>query len=468
MAEITADWWRTRLLARLVEQRRYVESMEAWFGGSHPLPAASATNSDLYSRFQTMSQANYVGQVVNAVASRMSVEGIRMGDESADEDAWSMWQRSHMDSSQTMLLSTTLAAGLGYLSVWPDEKDPGTIRFAPEHPSQVTHEMAPGSFSVLAAALKVYEDEIQERWIATLWTPEWVYEWSSRGDWDAWALWEPTGEGYANPYGEVPIRPLFNKPTMLGGYSSEMADGIPIQKRINQTLLNLMVAQEAVAFPQRWATGLEIEKDATGAAKRPFRSGPDGLWVAEDEGARFGQFDESKFDGYLAIVASDVEEMAAVTATPMFAMSAKLSVPPSAEALTAMESSLVKKIEDRQRVFGEAIEDAFRLAFKMLGDDRADAQDAEVIWKDPSIKSDAALADYVVKASTVGVPQEALWEKLGASPQEIARWSSMSMAQAFRELVAQVGKQGQQSQQQDPQRQDHADGSVDSQDTNAV
>lgn len=435
--ETTLDWWRARLLDKLTAQRRYVDSMEAWYSGQHPLPAVDATNSDLYRRFQQMARTNLLQQVVNAVGSRMAVEGIRMGDPSADEDAWAIWQASAMDSQQSMLIDTALAVGVGYMSVWPDDSLPTGVRMAPEHPAEVAHEPFPGRPGTVAAALKVYEDTIEEDWVATLWLPDSVTTWRSTGMWGAWSGWKMVGS-FDSAFGEVPIVPLLNRPTMRGGWSSEMADGIPIQKRINQTLLNMLVAQEAVAFPQRWATGLELEKDKDGNAKRPFKSGPDSLWVSEDEGVKFGQFPESRFDGYLGILAHEVESMSAVTSTPTFTLSARLSVPPSAEALTAMESSLVKKVQDRQRVFGESLEDAFRLAFKMLGDDRANAFDAEVIWADPRIKSDAAIADFVVKAQAVGVPQEALWERLGASPQEIARWRGLSMSEAFRQLVAQV------------------------------
>jgi hypothetical protein len=436
---MTEDELLKRLLDRLVAQKREVDILEAWYGGDHPLPAASATNSDLYRRFQAMSQSNYVGQVVDAVASRMSIEGIRMGDDDVDEQAWAMWQRSNMDANQTMLLETALSCGLAYVSVWPSADDPLEIDWAPEHPSEVVHEMVPGSLRTVAHALKVFEDD--GFWSATLWTRESITSYRGRGDWDGWSLWEVQSSD-ANPYGVVPMIPLLNKPTMRGRWSSEMKNGIPIQRRINQTLLNMMVAEESVAFPQRYATGLEIKKDEAGNPVRPFRSGPDGLWVAEDEQARFGQFTESEFSGYLNAIGSDVEMLAAVTATPMFAMSAKLSVPPSAEALTAMESSLVKKIEARQRIYGEAFEDAFRLAFKMLGDERSNADDAEVVWADPSIKSDAALGDYVTKAASVGVPRQVLWSKLGYSPQEIARMESMAMSEAFLQLVAQVGAQG--------------------------
>jgi hypothetical protein len=448
MAEKTSEWWRDRLLKALVVQSDYVEQMEAWYEGMHPLPAADASNSDLYRRFQRMSQTNLLEQVVNAPATRMSVDGIRVGQSTdADEAAWEIWQRSGMDSAQTMLFPTALACGIGYISVWPDES--GRPVMSPEHPGQVAHETEPGSLRDVAAAVKVYEDDAAELWHCTLWTKTEIVSWTSGGEWESWSAWKELSRE-SNPYGIVPMLPMLNRPTLRGSYSSEMTNGIPIQRRINQTLLNMLVAEEAVAFPQRWATGLEIQKDADGTPVRPFKSGPDSLWVSEDEGVKFGEFSESNFEGYLKAIAADVESLSAVTSTPTFALSSKFSVPPSAEALTAMESSLVKKVEAKQRLFGETIEDAFRLAFRILDDPRQDAVDAEVMWADPTIKSDAVVADWVTKAASVGVPQEALWEKLGASPQEIARWSTLSMAQAFRDLVAQVGAQQQAQQQAGP------------------
>ena len=40
--------------------------------------------------------------------------------------------------------------------------------------------------------------------------------------------------------------------------------------------------------------------------------------------------------------------------------------------------------------------------------------------------------DAVAKMAALGVPQEALWEKLGASPTTIERWKAMQAAEARR------------------------------------
>jgi hypothetical protein len=302
----------------------------------------------------------------------------------------------------------------------------------------------PGRPREVAAALKVFYDELSMFWTAVMYTPERIFKWSSLAQFDAMSNYSAMDyEVIDNPYGFVPIIPLRNRPTLTGWFESDLVDAIPIQRRINQTNLNMLVAQEAVAFPQRWAVGLELDKDGDGKSVRPFKSSADALWVAEDPEVKFGEFKEGSFTGYLESLRQDTETIASVTNTPAFNLSSHLRVPPSAEALSAMESGLVKKIHQKQLQFGEAVEHALRYAMIMEGKNPSDFEGLEVIWADPRVRSDAQVGDYAVKMQAVGVPREAIWAELGASPQMISRWNELSMAQTFRDLVSQVGQQQQ-------------------------
>ena len=99
-----------------------------------------------------------------------------------------------------------------------------------------------------------------------------------------------------------------------------------------------------------------------------------------------------------------------------------------ADALKAAETGLVSKVKDKQDPFGEAHEEMIRLAFRSVDadDPRATATNAETNWVDPESRSDAERVDAAVKLQGIGVPQEALWERIGASPQEIERWKVMA------------------------------------------
>lgn len=446
---MTPEEWRTRLLKRLRdEQVPAVEAYESWYDGNHLLPQATAKNSELYDQFRQMSISNFLAVVVNAICDRLSVQGVILGGEEADAEAWEVWQRSGFDSIQGLVYQTALVSGMSYISVWPDAD--GYPRLAPEHPAEVIHERTPGTLRDVSAALKLYEDDVNEVWITTLYLPDSVYEWSSPSK--SLNTFELTRE-FVNPFGRVPMIPVLNNLDLRGRCASEIRDAVPIQRRINQSLLNLMVAQESVAFPQRWATGLSIPKDEDGNDVRPFKSGADQLWVSEDETVKFGQFMESQFGGYLNTIQADIEQMASTTQTPLFTLSANLANPPSAEALSAMESPLVKKAESKQRLFGEALEDAIRLAMFMIDPSRGDMASAQLIWEDPRTLSEAARVDAAVKLKDVGVPASVIWERVGATPQEVERWRSLAMSDALQQLIIQVGQNGgpNNPQQQPPQ-----------------
>jgi hypothetical protein len=67
-----------------------------------------------------------------------------------------------------------------------------------------------------------------------------------------------------------------------------------------------------------------------------------------------------------------------------------------------------------------------RLAFAYRGDEaRAQAANAETIWADPESRSEGELVDALTKMRTLGVPLEALWERWGASPQQIEKWKNL-------------------------------------------
>jgi hypothetical protein len=105
----------------------------------------------------------------------------------------------------------------------------------------------------------------------------------------------------------------------------------------------------------------------------------------------------------------------------------------SGDALSVAESGLVSKVRDKMVTFGEAHEEAMRLAFKARGDEsKATAMDAETLWADPERRSYAQIVDAATKMKQVGLaPDEILWEEIGWSPQKIARAKTMQIADAI-------------------------------------
>ena len=66
-----------------------------------------------------------------------------------------------------------------------------------------------------------------------------------------------------------------------------------------------------------------------------------------------------------------------------------------------------------------------RLAFAVADDPRAQATDAETIWRDPENRTEAQHVDALTKLATLGVPQDQLLSDAGYSPQAIERFRTM-------------------------------------------
>jgi hypothetical protein len=340
-----------------------------------------------------------------------------------------------------LVYTEALVTGTGYLSV------SGDGAMAPESVFEVTHEPAPGNRRQVAAAIKVYplEPTLQE-WALELYRPDATYRWATvlaeplePGGFPLdgsvrrapdWAAAEPFVS--ANGLGVVPIVPFENRATILGGGASELEDCIPLLRRIDKLTLDMLLTSDVAAFRQKWATGLDVPKDPdTGKAVEPYKAAVDRLWVSDNPESKFGTFEASDLGQYLRAIEACVAALCAISRVPAhYLMQSNLANPPTAESLVSSESGLVAKVRERQRRFGEAWERATALELEATG---APAPALEVVWQDAEMRNPAQVADAATKLMTIGVPQRALFEYVGATPQQIAEWSLESAAA---ELVA--------------------------------
>lgn len=427
---MSPGWWLRRLEAKLDERRPHVELLTRYYEGDHPLPVPHERLQAAYRRLLRSSRANWTGLIVEAVAERLHVEGFRLENvEGSDADAWALWQFNNLDADSELVHTEALVCGETYVCVWANPTDPtAPPLITPEHPSQMIVEVDPADRRTVLAALKVWEDDLagpERRKNATLYLPDAIWKFEAPVNSGVWGERAPM---IVNPLGEVPVVPFRNRPTLMGGGRSEFEDVIDIQDRINKTIYDRMLASEYAAFRQRYVTGMEIPIDEQGRPKAPFESAVDRLWMAEDPAVQFGEFSPTELGPYIAAVQSDVVMMAAISRTPPHYLLGDL-INLSGEALKAAEAGLTSKAAARCRQFGESWERVVRLAFAVVGDPRAKVTDGEVIWRNVETRSEAELTDSLLKMQTLGVPNEALWERWGASQQEIARWKDMMFEQ---------------------------------------
>lgn len=453
-------WWVKRLHKAILERRRSdphaerlsIDELDRYYRGrpTH-LPWLAEQAKDEFYRLIKLTKSNYMGLVCDATAERCTIEGFRIGGSTdADSATWDIWQASNFDSDSDKVILEALITGQSYILVAPGQSEGDRPQLYAEHPSQAIVEYEPGTGRRRpAAGLKVWRDDWSEMWMATLYLPDLIYKYESvhKGTSGIEGLeWRPravAGETWpaSNPLGEVPLVELENNARLLTGGVSEIDDVTSIQDRICKTLADRLMTQDFGAFPQKWASGYPDE-DVHGRPNR-IDVGRNRMVTSDAAETRFGQWDAAPLEGYMAAKREDVKDIASRTRTPAQYLLGELSNV-NGETLKASESGLVSKVRQRHRGYGEGIERAVRLARVAAGIGDM-SETIESVWRNPEFRTEGELVDALVKMSTIGVPQEALWERWGASQVEIKRWREMAEAEAERDPVAALTRmQGQQ------------------------
>lgn len=446
------EWWLKALYDGLQRQREHFELMDAYYRGvpkRYPWMPEQAQQ-DL-KRLINLTRSNYMGLVIDSMVERMQVEGFRVNNAaSADKALWDIWQFNNMDSGSDQLLLESAIGGQGYALVAPNPTRPDRPLIYPEHPTQCIVAYVPGTARrQRAAALKVWKDEWTGKTFATLYLPAALYKFETEktavpGDTTKPRWFPRKGEDFRqdNVLGVIPLIEVPNNPRLLTGGVSEIADVTVVQDRVNKTLADRLMTQDYGAFPQKWAAGFPAE-DENGNPQR-INVGKDRMVTSDAAETKFGQWDAAPLDPYSAAKREDVKDIASRTRTPAQYLLGEMSNV-NGETLKASESGLVSKVRQRQRTAGEGIEEigrVARLAAGLGGEDQA----METIWRNPEFRTEGELVDALVKMGTLNVPDEALWERWGASQVEIERWQKMREEKIRLDPVGQMTRLMQQGQ----------------------
>lgn len=443
--------WLNRLLPKLEEQRKQIQLPDDYYEGKHRLAFASDKFLEVFGgQFQAFAD-NWCGVVVDAVHERLGIVGFRFGERpQADDDANRMWQANQLDARSQLGHLDSLITRESAVTVWPDTED--TPRIDIEHPSEVIVATDSSNPHRRLAALKHWTDEWTGEELATVHLPDNVYKFRRQrrtsaqlqvitrpGNREEWVNREVDGEPWPlpNPLETVSVVPLPNAPRLLKPGRSEIADVIPLQNAVNKLVTDMLVSAELGAMPGRWVSGWqEMFEEETNQKVDPKITDYLNRWLTlEDPSANAGTFDVARLENFVKAIELLVNHIAAQSRTPRHYL-IQQGQSPSGDAMIAAESGLVAKVLAKQFHLGEAWEEIMRLAFKAIGDRRADVVDAEAMWKHAEFRTPTQQMDAVIKKSQIGVPVQQLWEDAGYSPPKIRRFLRMV---AQRDLMATIG-----------------------------
>lgn len=449
-----------RLYAELVHRRPVIKTAADYYDGVHNLAFTSEKFLEAFGGMFNSFSDNWCQAVTDAVEERLSVNGFRVNAQpSADENAHRIWQANELDLQAQLGHVDGLHQGAFYVTVW-NGTDPAVPEITTDSCMGTIVDHHPKHRRRRLSALRTWQDDAGYEH-AELFLPDMVYlfrtatkrtglvvsaahtKWIVDDTSDHYAELDVNG-GMVNPLGVVPVVEFMNRPRLYSsaragwGVHSEIAPVIPLQNAANKLFADLMVASEFGAFPQRHLTGYEPDEDPdTGAMIPPsFRSGPGRVWWTESAEAKFGEFATADLTQFATVIELVVSHIAKISKTPPHYLSVSADRL-SGESLKSSETGLVKKVVRVQRHWGAGWEEVIRLAGMVAGiAELAGATSMETVWADAETRSESEHIDAVTKKKALDVPAPQLWEEMGYTPAQVARFPAMRAQAAIAELAA--------------------------------
>jgi hypothetical protein len=416
-------WWLKRLHTQLLDRRPRFDLLHSYVEGTNGIPiTATKATRQAYQRLMRMARTNFAELVIEAPRERINVTGFRAGGDSdalGDRDAWRIWQGNDLDADSMLVHRAALTLGESYAIVGGPDEETGVPVITPEDPRQVIAEYDPARRRKAIAGLKVFADGGVE--YAYLYLPGYVVR-AARdaapiGASSSSAAWEWDTGPQPLPQPVVPVVRFSPKP---GPACGEFEPHLGILDRINFTVLSRMEVATLQAFRQRAVKGVPLT-DQSGAAINYddiFAADPGALWLLP-ETAEMWESGQVDLNPIRQAIRDDVQDLAAVTRTPLFYLTPD-ATNGSAEGASLAREGLVFKTKDRLVQFGESWERVMSLAFMFSG--AGAAADMEVLWAPPERYSLAERYDAAAKANAAGVPwRTVMTDILQFSPQQVER-----------------------------------------------
>lgn len=439
----------------LIRRRTIVDRNACYYRGEQPLKFASKEfqkyHADRYVDFSD----NWVQVVSDSPVERLTTIGIKsVGEEKADVESWRIWQTNALDADSQLGFLGAVNAARSFVLVWgdPDDEDTPCVTF--EDASQCVVVYEPGSRRKRRAAMKKWQDGNMD--YATLYLPDEVWKFRrplQRMDKspqmasvdEELKTWEPREladepNPQDNPMGVVPMVELPNKPMLAEDPISDVTGVVPMQDAVNLLWAQLFTASDYASFPQRVVLGAEMPKmpilndKGVQIGERPVdlaKFAVDRVLFITGQDAKIAEWQAANLKAYSDIIEVAVGHIAAQTRTPQHYLIGKMANL-SGDALIAAETGLVKRVQEKQLWYGQAIREMFGLIALAQGN-KAKAKvitGGTVLWADAESRSQAQLADALLKLRQIGFPFEWIAARYGLTPPEVVDLIAMKQREA--------------------------------------
>lgn len=397
---------------RGVNDIRGLDDLHRYLRGKQRHPSVPQGARPEITHLAAMSRVNITDLVVSSVAQSLYVDGYRTEDTVDAKRLWEVWQRNRMDARQTAIHRAALAYGVSYVTVLPGDPTPVIRGYSPRR-FVALYEGDQADWPIEAMSIEPSGSHFLLNYFDA--HHRWTLEAKDLSGAQMVVLEKAEHGGPGFP----PVARFVNVGDLDEDYPGEIEPLIPLQDQIDELTFALMIASRYGAFRQRWVIGWAAEDESAALKAAASR-----VWQFEDADVKVGDFEQTQLGGYIDSRDASLRQAAALSQTPAHELTGTL-INLSAEALVAADASRNRKIYEREQSFGESWEQVLALAGAYMGI-RIDPL-AEVRWRDTESRTLAATVDALGKAATMlGVPYEALWERIpGVTDAELRKWREL-------------------------------------------
>lgn len=410
MPESDIEW----AVQSLTKSRKQYKMLDDYYEGDHPLLFATEKFRNAFGPLFAAFADNLCPAVVDATAERLHITG---WDGKAAKKAEKIAKKVKFNRVMAQVVKGAAKFGDYFILVWKD-KDGQPVLW-PHDPMTMCIDYSEEEVGVIDKAAKAWiskEKEKKKHGRLTIYYDDHVERYVTKSSAENGLpekrdQWEAYSEDIDAPDG-MPVFHFGNAAELGEMGVSELKDVIPLQNALNKSVCDMLVAMEFVAYPQRYATGLqvEIDQDTGKPTNPPFVPGVDRIWTAAGD-VKFGQFQVAELTGFLEVQSGIREEIARVSGTPTHFMNL-VDEWPTGEALKVSEGRLIKKVENRGVTYTDPAVGVIERCLDITGKGGKDL-DLEPVWANAAPHNPLLDAETQLVKQQVGVSKSRSLSELG-------------------------------------------------------
>lgn len=423
------DWAIEDVRRRLPDYRLFIDYDE----GRHRLLFATDKYRNAFGDLFREFADNLCDDVVDGITDRLQITGWSSPDRAVNAVADDVWVRNQGEARTGAVHRNGFREGDGFTIVQTDTQN--RARIYRQKPTQMAVRYSTEAPDEMELAAKVWKDG--KRYRVNLYYPDRIEKYASRGvgadgglpraaAFSLLRAGDPALGQDAEAITDVDGIPVFHYPNgELSAYGRSILAGvIPLQDALNKAIADMLVSMESRALPQRYAAGIQVERDpVTGQEKDPFKdAGPGSVWRTGNKDATFGEFTAADVAQFLDVQDAFKIEAARKGALPPYVITLRTGgqSAPSGIALLVAEGRTIKLARDRQRDWGTEHRREMAYAVNLeMGSREVAAEDLNLDWAPPETRDEKALIEMLLLKKDLGVPARQLLTEAGYSTDEV-------------------------------------------------